>query len=171
MKAHPAVLLPVVILAISCTALPQGNDGYSRRSLFGLTGIQVMVEVSLPPAMTGTVTDAELEVEAERVLKRAGINVIDREKANPLPGRPKLYFRVQAVQSPELPLNAFSIETGIAQKVQLARDSSINVDAITWSVYAIAVIESSNLKQAAKTSIDRAADEFISAFREQNPKK
>jgi hypothetical protein len=171
MKTHPAIVLPAVVLAVSCTVHAQGNDGYSRRSLVGLAGVQVMATLSLSPGMARVVTDVELEVEAERVLKRAGINIVGREKPSPLPGMPILFFRVQAVKSAEQPLNAFSIESGVAQKVQLERDNSISVDAVTWSVYALAVIDSSNVKQAALASIDRAADEFITAYREHNPKR
>lgn len=171
MKIHPAIVLPAVVLAVSCTVHAQGNDGYSRRSLVGLAGVQVMATLFFPPGMTSTVTDVELELEAERVLKRAGINIISREKPNSLPGKPILFFRVQTVKSAEQPLNALFVESGVTQKVQLERDSSISVDAITWSVYALAVIDSSNLKQTGMALIDRATDEFITAYREHNPKR
>ncbi len=171
MKAQSAALLPAILLAVSCTAFTQGNDGYSRRSLYGLTGIQVIVEISLPPEIAGSVTDVELEVEAERTLKKAGISIFDQDKTIALPGRPKLYLRIRAVKSAKLPVHALFLEASVAQRASLERDSSISVEANTWSVYSMGVAENPDLRGILKGAVINAVGEFITGFREQNPGK
>lgn len=171
MKAQFAVGLSVMVLAINWVAFSQGNDGYTRRSLYGLAGIQVVVELMLPREMAASVTDVELEVETERALQKAGIKVFDRDKTIQVPGRPKLRILVHAVKSSNLPVHALFLEAALAQRASLERDNSISTEANTWSLSAAGVVENPDLKPAIRNEVARATDQFITAFREQNPKK
>ena len=171
MKVRTACRLVVMVLAVNGAAFSQGNDGYTRRSLQGLAGIQVVVELILPPEMAASVTDVELEVQAERTLQKAGIRVLDRDKALQMPGRPKLHYTVHVVKSANLPIHALTLEVALAQGVLLARDNSISAEAHTWSQSATGLMENPDLKPAIGNAIERATEEFIIAFREQNPKR
>ncbi len=171
MKARFAGRFALMVLAMDGVLFAQGNDAYTRRSLHGLAGVQVVVGLSVPPEVAASVTDVELEVQVERMLQKAGVNVFDRDRTLQMPGRPKLNFTLHAVKSANSPVHALVLETALAQGVSLARDNSISTEANTWSLLAAGVVENSDLKPAIKNTIVRATDEFISAFREQNPRK
>ncbi len=171
MKIRTACRLVVMVLAVNGAAFSQGNDGYTRRSLQGLAGIQVVVELILPPEMAASVTDVELELQAERTLRKAGISVFDQDKTLKMPGRPKLHITVHAVKSAKLPVYALAVEAALAQGVLLARDNSMSTEANTWSQLATGVVENPDLMPAIRNATARATEEFIIAFREQNPKK
>jgi hypothetical protein len=135
-----------------------------RATLKGITEVQVLVETIDPEVERHGLTQSQLQTDLELRLKQSGIKVVSASPAS-------LYVDIQIMRVMVLPLYAYSLEVAFQQPVRLDRDLKIShVSAPTWSLSGSGVIMRQRVRELRSRVIEQV-DQFINAYREQNPKR
>ena len=160
-----------VLTALSTLSLALASDDeYSRKSLVGLQGVQVLVESLDPQVEQAGLTKAAIQTDVELKLRLAGIRVLTREEMLKTPGFPTLYINANVLPSGER--WGFSESVQLEQAVILSRDSSISLlNTATWSVQGVGTAGPSTIGRYVRDQIKDRVDEFINAYLSANPKK
>jgi hypothetical protein len=160
-----------VLLVTTTAATAQGDDEYTRKSLRGLKGVQVVVEGIKPEAEASGLYAAAILTDVELKLRQAGIKVLTGAEARVAPGQPYLYVQVGLASNPKTELYAFFIRVELCQDVQLLRDpSSLAGGIATWSpAGTVGTVGKENLRTL-RDNIKDQVDKFINAYLSVNPK-
>jgi len=158
----------LVVLLFSISSAAHAIDsGYSRQSLKGIRGLHVLVEDLTEPTRETGFRKQKIEKDVETKLRVAGIRSLTQDQHLRVEGQPYLYVAVSALQNPSadnLIVYYFNVE--LIQNVLLERDSTVLVDAPTWSINRIgATHRTKQVKDELKDFVDR----FISAYLSVNP--
>jgi hypothetical protein len=161
LAAGIAGILPGIVFALGFPAWAL-DAPQARATLKGITAIKVVVESLGPDVEKDGLTSEQVRAEVEQRLGQAGITV-DPSAAE------YLYVKISTVKPPS-GFYAYSLHIEFRQPVSLLRDSSVVAYAITWDAGRIGTVGAANLRNL-RNSVAGTVDEFITAYREQNPKQ
>lgn len=167
--------LLVVALLIMTTAPGWGQDTkWTRETLRGLTGVEVVVEkVSLEIERAGP-TRSQLQTDAELRLRKAGIRILTEQESLATAGGAFLYIHVTGLRAHSTtgrPLGyAADSQVSLKQRVWLARDPAITASgAETWSSSGVLNTFDLPNMRAVRESVADQVDRFINAYLAVNP--
>ncbi len=145
--------------AAPARALDTPNE---RVTLAGLTGVHVVVDEVGPEAERAGLTRAELQVDLEGRLRRAGLRVFTPAEALASAGRPTVHLRVALFRTREAPdLYVYSVDLTLRQQIRLVRDRAIESFAVTWSdtreVGAVPAGRLSGVRDVVRAKVDQFA--------------
>ena len=168
-------LLPWVAVAciLTCFASPAlGLDSEpNRQTLRGLQGVKVLVEDLGSDIERLGLTKAQLTVDTETKLRKAGIKVLTQEECLQTPGEPYLYVNINInTGKPGDDKYSYSIDIGVIQNVLLQRDPRTKSYSVTWSTGGVGIVEKESVGSL-RTSVDEVVNLFVTAFDSVNPKK
>lgn len=151
----------------SALALDTPNE---RVTLAGLTGVHVVVDALATEVEREGFTRASLQAELEGRLRRAGLRVLSAQEALTRAGRPTLHLRVELVRIREAPPQyVYSVDLTLRQRVQLARDRTIESHVITWSDNRqVGAVDGAGLG-AVRDLVRAKVEQFVSAWETVNP--
>lgn len=161
LRAISLLLIPASLLAL--------DTKYSRQSLKGLTGINVVVDKVDPAVVKLGVDTAKIQTDVESKLKTAGIKVLSDAERIKTAGAPYLAVNINASPAKD-GLVAFAISVSLLQGCVTARDASIKLPVCdTWSRTKVG---HANTKVGSflQELVDAEVDSFLKAFAEVNPK-
>lgn len=166
MRTLAVVLLTsLVVTRISA----QADDEFSRATLAGLSGVQVVVENLNPDVRNDGLDVSDVRTDTELKLREASIPVLTREQSSATPGRPYLYMVVSIMKRSD-GLCAYNVDVQLVQMVVLTRDRSTTTMAITWAATgSIGTIGENHLRDLRGT-IGDFVNQFINAYLAANPK-
>lgn len=141
MKAIPVRLarLVALILVTSATLFaeqtPLERANLARRgTLAGLDGVRVVVEELNFDDPAKGLTSALVQTDMKLRLRQSGIRVLEQSELARAPGFPILTLQIVLLPLSTAPgLYAFDAHLDLEQVVQLTRDSTKRLSAVTWS--------------------------------------
>ena len=162
---RPTVLMTralfVLKLAAPLLAAPGFAATFDEASLRGITSIQVFVEGVDPADKKRGLTDRLLQTDVESQLRRASITVSKDAAAY-------LEINVNTLRSGQ-EVTSFSVVVMVGQPAYLIRDTTITApDARTWWKGADGITATNDLSSVREAVAD-LVDQFITAYRKQNP--
>ena len=164
---HLTVAGITALLLTAALGLPASagalDDAAARATLRGIKALRVLVASLKADISEGDFTTAQLQTDVEARLKQAAI------PADPRSGE-FLYVAVTTVKL-DRGVYAYSIDVDSYQSVTLARAPTLSTLAATWGVGSrVGVIDRTRLREI-RSEVVGFVDQFISAYREQNPKQ
>ena len=152
------VVLGIASLLASTGA---GSAASDDETLKGIASIKVFVEGVDPADKPRGLTRGQLQIDVESRLRKAGIAVS-------ADATEYLYVNVNTLQSRQR-LTSFSVVVMVRHSANLIRDASIAAPAaITWWKGTDGITVASNLSSV-RDAVGDLVDQFISAYRKQNP--
>jgi hypothetical protein len=150
----------VLFLFSTSTTLAQ-DDESSRRSLKGIKGVQVVLDLSPGIAEDSGLTTIGLRTDIEVKLRQASIPVFAT-------GDPQLYVGIKILASSDKATWPYLVMVELHQPVVLTRDSSILAPrAVTWNVLRWGDVGKENLRRLRNEVYD-TLDMFINAYLDVN---
>ena len=128
-----------------------------RESLYGFERVGVLVENLNPVIKKNGLATSRLQADVEEELSNAGIPVLPISEVGPMD--PVLYVNVNAHKLDELFF--YSIHVEFHQLVTLARDPAIEMQATTWNVGSIGLVNLYEIRGAIKSHVN----EFIKDYK------
>ncbi|MGA2267560.1 MAG: hypothetical protein ABSH44_03720 [Bryobacteraceae bacterium] len=157
-----------MFLLLAASVATAVDNEFTRKSLKGLKGVNVLVEPLEAEVEQGGLTKTSIQTDVELRLRQAGITVLTDAENLAAPGSPYLYIVVLTFRGPQY---NYSIGVELCQSVRLERDPSIQIfGATTWSVAGIGGVSRNN-PRAIRDDIKDYVDMFINAYLSVNPKK
>ena len=160
-----AVLISCTLVVLGIASLlastGAGSAASDDETLKGIASIKVFVEGVDPADKPRGLTRGQLQIDVESRLRKAGIAVS-------ADATEYLYVNVNTLQSRQR-LTSFSVVVMVRQSANLIRDASIAAPAaITWWKGTDGITVASNLSSV-RDAVGDLVDQFISAYRKQNP--
>ena len=164
---RPTVAGIAALLLAAALGLPASawglDDASARATLKGIKALHVLVAPLKPDISEGDFTSAQLQTDVEARLKQAAI------PAEPRSGE-FLYVAVTTVKL-DRGVYAYSIDVDFYQSVTLPRAPTLSALAATWGVGSrVGVIDRTRFREV-RAEVVGFVDQFISAYREQNPRQ
>jgi hypothetical protein len=156
-----------VALAVPALALDTPNE---RITLAGLTGVHVVVYDVDGEGERAGLASRSLQAELEQRLRRTGLRPLGAGEALKSASRPTLELRLKLVRTRQAPpLYLYSVDLALRQRVQLARNRTIESFAITWSEPSeVGAVESGDLS-IVRDAIRAKVEQLVSAWQAANP--
>ena len=154
-------LMTFLLLGFPVSARP-GDQPNDRATLKGLKTIWVVVEHPTPEAERDGLRKDQLQTDVETRLKNAGIQVTS------LVEEAYLYLNVSTVKGSS-GLYAYHVRLEFNQQVILERNRNVSLPAPTWSLDLGGLVGAPKLHEV-RGDVADMVDQFITAYREQNPK-
>jgi hypothetical protein len=147
----------IVLFLLSTSATHAQDDDFSRRSLKGIKGVKVVVDLSPGIAEDSGLTTIALRTDIQLKLQQASIAVLAT-------GDLYLYIGIAVVPSSDKATWPYAVMVELHQPVALTRDSSIVAPrAITWNVLRWGDVDKQNLRSL-RTDVQDTVDMFINAY-------
>jgi hypothetical protein len=164
---RPTVLFSCVLVALGIAAFLPSTAVYPAtlddETLKGITSVRVFVEGVDPADKPRGLARDQLHTDVELRLQKAGIAV----SAN---ATEYLYVNLNILRSRQR-LTSFSVVVMVRQAAYLVRDPSITAPvAITWWKGTDGITVAANLR-GVRDAVGDLVDQFINAYRKQNPKR
>lgn len=161
-------ILCLALLAMPTVALAQMETEQSRRSLRGIKGFYLHVDVE---GSVGLTQDDALNVRAIKgrvstALRDAGLNVLEPTEVIDQSSSPYLYVHVNMMDMDQ-GLVPFAINTQFYQQVQIKRQRSSMV-ACTWDTGLVGLVSYDNLDMIADAAVSSVTN-FIDDYHVSNP--
>ena len=156
-----AILVSLGVLSLTCAAWADDTPG-SRATPKGVAAVKVRVALTSLDAQEDGVRSADLLADAENRLAEAGVTLTPAALA-------LLFIDVGTDKNACLCRYACSIRIDLSQLVKFAPDPTIDAFTSTWSLSRVAEIGTTDLPNV-RGSVGHLVDQFIAAFRAQNPK-
>lgn len=160
-----------VAFFLSSIATARASDSeIDRASLKGLQGVFVLVEdLNFPEEQAG-LKAADIQADAEKNLRTAGIPLLSKAQNIDTPGMPTVYISVSIASSTATDLWPFSIDVNFEQQATLKRSPDTFVPtAVTWHVGSIGAVDRSNLRSV-RDRVNEQVGKFVNAYLKVNPK-
>jgi hypothetical protein len=163
---RPSVLMSCAFVALGMAAFLLSTAVYPAtvddETLKGISSVKVFVEGVDPTDKSRGLTGKQLQADVVSRLRRAGIAVSADVTEY-------LYVNVNTLRSRQR-LTSFSVVVMVRQPAYLIRDPSLTAPAaITWWKGTDGIIVAANLS-GVREAVGDLVDQFISAYRKQNPK-
>ena len=160
-------MIRAMLLGLICVAVPaQASDSeISRRSLKGLDGIFLLVEVEAHERAGFDVTRFRTDIELK--LRMAGIRLQSEEEHHKTAGFPYLYVNIHALHESKGEAASYSVLVELNQFASLDRDPSVVLPTATWSKNGVGT----GTMEAARRFTKDVVENFINAWLSVNPKK
>jgi len=166
MRAVIAITTALILLSFD-PSLGQ-NSEESRATLAGIEGVSIFINPMSEELDEAGMHPNVLEVEIERVLKQAGIPIID-EFSDPVPGSPTLFVEVVAVMQKTPVMVNYFIRLELMQTVLLERmPDKESILRTTWSTGGMAM-RGQKWRQAMIDDVVLYTQEFVDAYYAANP--
>ena len=166
MKRNLLVATLLLLASLPCVSAQQRDD---ELSLQGLKGIRYAISWGTTDPIAGDKLAGwvkMLEDRADEKLKEAGIPLLKTTDQTEPAGNPMLVVHVK-LQRPHASITLAEFETKFWQRVQLSRDPSKKVNAVTWETFALGGPEVTD--QLLLALLNDQLERFIKAFRTANP--
>jgi len=165
---HPPAVLPRIailvslgVLSLTCAAWADDTPG-SRATLKGVTAVKVRVALTSLDAQQDGLRSADLQADAEHRLGEAGMVITPVALA-------LLFIDVGTDKNAGVARYACSLRIDLFQLVKLVRDPTIDAFTSTWSLSRVAEVSAADLPTV-RGIVRELVDQFVAAYREQNPK-
>ena len=160
-----AVLFSCALAALGMAVFLPSRAAYAATpdddTLKGIASVKVFVEGVDPADKPRGLTRAQLQIDVESRLRKAGITVS-------ADATEYLYVNVNTLQSRQ-GLHSYSVVVMLRQSAYLVRDPALTAPvAITWWKGTDGITTTANL-QSVRDAVGDLVDKFIHAYREQNP--
>lgn len=165
-----AVLVSALIV-VAAAPQTRGQDAPPppNETLAGIPAVSVWVDSLAPIVADKGITAGVLGAAVVAQLKSAGIDVLNLDATQPVPGAPTLYLVVVTLMDEGVDQVVYSIRLSLAQAVRLDRDPDVLVPlAPTWSVSGVGVAMS-GWRDAMIADVVNYTDQFIDAYFAANP--
>lgn len=161
----------LVLLLSSQLGRAADSSEFARKSLVGITGLEVLVEFLKPEVERAGLTREAIQTDAELKLRLAGIHVLTHEESINSHA-PILYLDPQVFRTDETSWG-YSTKVAVLHEVRLVRDLSITVvNATTWEVTLQGgASRPANIPKRVREDLKDLVDTFINAYLAMNPKK
>jgi hypothetical protein len=147
----------IALFLLTTSTTRAQDDDFSRRSLKGIKGVHIVVDLSPGIAEDSGLSTIALRTDIELKLQQASIPVLAT-------GDPYLYVGILVVPSSDKATWPYAVTVELHQPVALTRDSSITVQrAITWNVLRWGDVDKQNLRNL-RTDVQDTVDMFINAY-------
>ena len=160
-------------LLLASTPVFSIDSELTRRTISGLSGVNVMVEEIQPNiqkyAQKVGLTSEQIQRDIESRLKTAGIKVYSWNDWLKAPGKPSLYVNVNTHEY-EKYWYAYDVNLELKQMVSLEINPSAKTLASTWSLNMTGIANIGTL-DSIRTNIMRLTDRFIDVYKAANQKK
>ena len=169
--------IPILLLAgLAAFLLPATaphSDGpkpvVPANTLTGVTGIIIAVDSLSRAVEESGVTTTVLAVEIERVLREAGITVVDSSLTVPPPGSAVLHLAVTTLLDRYVDHVTYAIRLELKQAVRLERDPELPPILVpTWSIDGIGYF-GSGWRRALVEDVAAFTSDFARAYAAANP--
>ena len=160
----------VVLFAFVAFGMPTAvyaiDSEYSRESLKGIRGLYVLVEdLTQSTREAGFRKDSILK-DVQMKLRLAGIQCLSQDQHLMVKGQPYLYVALSALRDAAAGnLVVYYLNIELIQNVLLERNSSVLVDAPTWSINKIGT---TNRVKQVRNELKDFLDRFASAYHTAN---
>lgn len=155
------------IVGLAAFESDAADDEVTRATLYGLSGISVVIE-SLGPDIEGAgLSKPQLQTDVELQLRQAGLRVLTQEEWAQVPGRPWMYVNVQVLLI-DHGLAVYSIRVEVNQDAHLAANNAF-ADLATWDRGGIGATEMANMPTCVRNGLRDLVDAFIDAYFSANP--
>jgi hypothetical protein len=157
------IILALTFLLAICTV---ASAQYSTENLRGLQGVRLVVMFGraegLPETQRPEVLKA-LTAEATAKLQKAGIPLLQYAQQSEAAGFPELQIRV-TLDKPNGFVHPLVTEVKLLQRVKLARDLTIETDAVTWRLEGIGgpTLEIPMIHRQVAGELDRFINDYLS---------
>lgn len=145
-----------------------GDFEWTRATLRGLPGVEVVMEALAPEVEQAGLTKQQLQTDVELRLRQGGIRVLTDEERSKAMGRPWLYIQVTVALVRQLGIAIYNINVELRQAVSLAT-GEVAPGASTWSVEALGGVALNDLPRVRESARDQV-DAFINAYLSVNPR-
>lgn len=166
MKRNLLVATVLLLGSFTCVSAQERDD---EKSLQGLKGIRVGISWGKSDPIAGDRLPGWLKMLADHAqakIKEAGIPLLKSTDETETAGNPMLIIHVRLNQ-PHPSTTLVEFETKFRQRVQLSRDPSKKLDAVTWETFGLGGPEVT--EKLLISMLDGQLDAFIKAFRIANP--
>jgi len=113
-------------------------------------------------------TKAQIQMDVELRLRKAGVRVLTLEERRKVPGMPYLYVNVITAFNPDSPHFIFGITVELGEMVTLER--GFQAHGVIWSTVEVGSVGTSNIMQI-RDGVGDMVDKFINDYLVANPKK
>jgi len=131
------ILAVVSFFVFSVGAARAEDSDASRATLAGLQGVAVVVEDLQPSVMKyaakSGLSKAQVQQDAEKMLRDAGIRIVAGEDWKKTPGKPLLYININTHET-EKYWYAYDIKVELRQLATLDANPQLKTLATTWSI-------------------------------------
>jgi hypothetical protein len=161
-----SVALTLAGWLVSASAAAAPSDSQAERvTLTGLTAISVEVEGLPPVAEKNGLTNANLQADAERRLRQAGIPVTSDADAY-------LYVHVTVADPGGASPLPYYVEVTLMQEVTLPRGLKTRtpLQCPTWWLNRLGMVDANGLRVAVSARVTEFVDQFVRAYQSVNPK-
>jgi hypothetical protein len=154
------------VLAAACLTVPAWalDDVQARQTLTGLGAIRVTVEVDDFVEQEHPSLKAQIQDDVEGRLQEAGITILPTAME---------WLHVSLHTHDASPGLAFSVHVDLEQLVQLMRGPHMLTLSPTWGTGGVGMLPdlSSASLEFLRSSVSNSVDQFIAAYRRENPSK
>jgi len=163
-----SIIVVVVVLMVLPRIAWGWNVEFSRKTLQGIQGVQVVVG---DVEVDGLPTESQIQTDTEMKLRMVGIKVLTEKERLGTPGHPYLGVTINTNQGdyPLQGLYAIEISINLYQIVNLRRNTTTTV-ASTWSNSVLYIVGKNKLSFVRYFLKDQI-DDFINAWLSVNPRK
>ncbi len=148
-----------VSLATRYLSAPALNNG--DEFLKGIGPIKVNVQVRSGLAKTEQTSDARRTALVSEILKKAGIEVLERKDI------PTLAFQIDTKPGPPIPI--YSLVVRLWDRVTVTRGNAfLKMDAVCWTRGTFGMASSQILEDSLDEDLSRFAREFAAVYEKQN---
>jgi hypothetical protein len=157
-------VLPATLFVCSIAPATASDSEIDRASLKGLQGVFVLVEDLNPPEEQAGLKGADIQADAEQILRTSGIPLLSKTQNIDTPGMPTLYISVSVASSTATDLWPFSIDVNLEQQANLKRSPDTFVPtAVTWHVGSIGAVDKSNIRSV-RDRVNEQVAKFVNAY-------
>jgi hypothetical protein len=162
-------LLAAFVFLLACTMYAAAQQRGDAKSLQGLPGIRVSISWERTDPIAGDRLPGWIKMlqdQADARMKQAGIPLLKTTDQTEPAGNPLLVIHVR-LSRPQPSETFVNIETKFWQTVQLSRDPTKKLDAVTWETFGVGgpEVDDKMLLNVLNSQLDR----FIEAYKSVNP--
>ncbi len=143
------------------------DDEFSRQTLRGLQGVQIVIEPLRPEIKGDELTVDRLRTNTKQKLERAGIKVLSETENQMTSGKPYIYVHSNISKYRYFLGYIYTNRIELVQDVYLVRAHNIKTGAVTWSISTTGLAPK---LEDIRTSMEDLVDYFIKAYLSVNPK-
>ena len=148
--------------------------GDIKETLYGLTGVDVLVEELSPDIEKDGLKSEQIKTDVELKLRIAGIKVLTSDELLITPGAPWLYIRANSIKIDSAGLYSFTVEVSLKQDVYLSKNYDTSGDLVkttvtTWNdvkIGSIGITKVNQIRDFIKDSVDKFCNDYLTV----NPK-
>jgi len=178
-----AVILSIAVFSASVTGISDGEkdqiEWFGASTLKGITSICPTVHLFKLQEMKDIfLTQEELQTQVELALRRAGVNVTERDAIGRARAEAATLAVIVSIQQIKYSDEEYLYLTGVLvelqQDVSLARDPKIATNTRTWPLIAVPepmIAERARLSELVKRRIEVDVNRFLNDYLAANPKE